>query len=107
MSYILPKTPFLSPDRLISIIISLIYLIIAVLLGGESLFLRTIQFLIWPLALIWFGDDLGNFTGTFLSAGINRPSKGCFLTFLGWVILSLPIFWFIYLWITVFSKNNS
>ena len=91
-------------NRLISAIIALIYLAVsAYLLGGKGFF-RMLQFLILPMACIWYGDDLGNYTGTLLSRGISRPSAGCAVIVAGWILLFLPLFAAAYIYFAVGKK---
>lgn len=48
-------------------------------------------YLLIPLLCIWFGDEMGNYTGTLPGPAINKPTPGCLVTFAGWVLLFLPI----------------
>lgn len=84
-------------NRLISAIIAIIYLTIATYsLGGKG-FLGMIRFLILPIGCIWYGEDLGNYTGSIMSQGISRPSAGCVVSFVGWLLLFLPLFQIVYI----------
>jgi hypothetical protein len=48
-------------------------------------------YLLIPLLCIWFGDEMGNYTGTLPGPAINKSTPGCLVTFAGWVLLLLPI----------------
>ncbi len=43
--------------RKISLGIAIVYLILALIFGGWQLFLIASVALIWPVAMIWFGED--------------------------------------------------
>ncbi len=51
-------------------------------------------FLVMPLACIWFGDEIGEYTGMLPGPGINKTTPGSFVRFGGWLLLLLPLFWF-------------
>ena len=46
--------------------------------------------LLFPLACIWFGDEMGDYVGTLPGPGINRTSPGWMVKLGGWVLLLLP-----------------
>ena len=48
-------------------------------------------YLVLPLLCIWFGDEMGNYTGTLPGPAINKTTPGCLVTFIGWVLLLLPV----------------
>jgi hypothetical protein len=88
--------------RALSLIIAAVYLVVSgfsanskakvladLLIVGGSLLL--------PLACIWFGDELGEYIGTFPGPAINRKSPAWMVKLGGWVLLLLPaiIFWFV------------
>lgn len=52
--------------------------------------------LAFPLACIWFGDELGEYyqDGT-LAPTINTPSPGGLVRLGGWVLLVLPVLMFL------------
>jgi hypothetical protein len=78
--------------RTVSLLVAGIYLVLAQLAGGLELFLRTLLFLVLPLACIWFSDTLGGGTGmTFGGGYITKPSPGFVVYFLGWVLLAMPV----------------
>jgi len=82
--------------KIVALTMSCFYLITAYYSGGGELLLRTLAFLIIPLGCIFFSAAMGGFTG--LSGGgihVSKPTPGCFIAFMGWIILFLPIIIFI------------
>ena len=43
--------------------------------------------LIFIIALIWFGDEMGAYTGPTAHGAITAPTPGCMLRGFGWVIM--------------------
>lgn len=78
--------------RIASLSIVAIYLLTAYLLRGPVLSLKLLMYLILALACIWFGDEMGSFTGYSWTGNINisRQSPGGIVRFFGWVLLILP-----------------
>lgn len=85
--------------KIISLIIALGYLVVVMVkVGGLESFLSWLLLVILPLALIWFSDEMGNYTGPTGGAGL-RPdysSPGCLVRFFGWLLLLAPIFYVFY-----------
>lgn len=80
--------------RRTSLIIAIIYLILALIFGGPALFLVTMALVIVALALIWFGEEIGEYTGGFHRIGrpyITKKSPGALVSFFGWLLLALPV----------------
>jgi hypothetical protein len=59
--------------------------------------------LLLPLALIWFGDALGEYTGPVSRGYIDQKSPGCLVKFFGWVFL-LAVIGFLSVFL-VFSEH--
>lgn len=77
-----------------SLIIAVVYLILALGLGGLQWFLITVALLIVSLALIWFGEEMGDYIGGFHRIGkpyITKKSPGSLVSLFGWALLLLPI----------------
>ncbi len=77
-----------------SLIIAIVYLILALIFGGLELFLITLASLIVALALIWFGEEMGDYIGGFHRIGkpyITKKSPGSLVSLFGWALLLLPI----------------
>ena len=78
-------------NRIISLLIALIYIIVAFIAGsGQSVFYIAV-FLVFVLALIWFSDEMGSYIG-FVGRGppITKETPGCIVRFMGWLFLLLP-----------------
>lgn len=43
-----------------------------------------------PLACIWYGDEMGDYVGTFPGPAINRRTPGWMVKSGGWFLLLLP-----------------
>jgi hypothetical protein len=81
-------------QRKISLIIAVIYLILALIFGGLEWFLITLGLLIVALALIWFGEEMGEYLGGFHRIGkpyITKKSPGSLVSLFGWALLLLPV----------------
>ncbi len=81
--------------RKISLAIAIVYLILALALGGLEWSLITLGLLIVALALIWFGEEMGDYIGGFHRIGkpyITKRSPGSLVSLFGWALLLLPIF---------------
>jgi hypothetical protein len=77
-----------------SLILVAIYVILALIFGGLALFLVTVALSIIALVLIWFGEEIGDYTGGFPRIGqpyITQKSPGALVSLFGWVLLFLPI----------------
>jgi Zn-finger nucleic acid-binding protein len=75
--------------------ISISYLVVASFDGGEKV-IKTLMFLILPLACIFFGKELGGLTGvrfrlTFAAPVVTKPTPGIVVVFMGWVLLLMPL----------------
>ena len=63
--------------------------------------LLTVPYFVFPLACIWFGDEMGEYVGTFPGPAINRRTPGWMVKLGGWFLLLLPAI------ILLFSMLNS
>ena len=79
-------------SRTLSALVASGYLIASFLSSRPEVGLRMIVFLLFPLALIWFGEELGEFTGNWGGHYIDEKSPGWLLSVLGWVLLLVPLF---------------
>ncbi len=80
--------------RKTSLIIAIVYLILALVAGGLVLFLSILCVLIVALAMIWFGEEIGEYTGGFHRIGspyITKKSPGALVSLFGWMLLLLPV----------------
>jgi hypothetical protein len=94
-------------QRIVSLVIAIAYLVgWPILFRPKSLSYLMAGALIWflwlipPLALIWFGDDIGEYCkdGT-LFPEITRSSSGRFVRWGGWMLLLLPVFILLLVWL--------
>lgn len=81
--------------RVLSLVVVLAYAVLAVWkfgLGG----LIALWPLLFPLALIWFAEEIGSVTGYFKSGYVNVQTPGVMVALMGWIFLLSPvIFYFI------------
>jgi len=84
--------------RILSLLIAIGYVIaIVVEEGGWSPYLVVCLFLLPPLALIWFPDEIGGFytKGIWSINRINEPTPGIWVSIMGWFfLLGMPFFWY-------------
>ena len=79
-------------NRILSLIIAVGYIIAAILTSQSGNVVIVVAGIIFALALIWFGDEIGGYTGLSGSGiSITRTSPGCAIIFLGWVFLLSPL----------------
>ncbi len=78
-------------NRILSGVLAGIYLILAFVGGGIEAALRILLYLLLPLACIWFGDEMGDYTGIVRGQGITKSSPGWLVRILGWLLLLMPI----------------
>ena len=85
--------------RLASIVIALAFAVgAAVSQGGvTSSVVKVWLCLLLPLALIWFSDELGSFTGSTTRGGnIDAETPGFLIALMGWFFLiGLPVLIFV------------
>jgi hypothetical protein len=85
----------LSWNRILSGIVVAIYVFTALIaVDGEHAFMIFVA-MVFPLACIWFSDTMGGFIGPAGAIGITAPSPGAFVRILGWIVLLLPLLFFI------------
>ena len=48
-------------------------------------------YLLLPILCIWFGDEVGAYTGALPGPGINRETPGWIVNIGGWFLLLLPV----------------
>jgi len=78
-------------NRVLSVLLALTYIVLAfVFVGGEA-GLRTIMFVILPLGLIWFSEEMSRWSGTFNFQGLTASTPAFMVKCGGWLLLLLPI----------------
>ena len=78
-------------NRILSSLLAIMYIVIALVKGGADAVWKTVLFVIFPLACIWFADAMGGFTGLTGTIAITKASPGIIVCILGWLLLLLPI----------------
>ena len=86
--------------RILSLIVAAGYMILALIGAFSAPSLNTaigsllivVGGLLFPLACIWFGDEMGDYVGTLPGPAINRRTPGGLVKAGGWVLLLLPVF---------------
>lgn len=83
--------------KTLSLFIAIIYVVLSYIFIGTEESFKFMIYLILPLACIWFSKEMGNYTGfsTIMGPRINRTSSGFAVSFMGWLLLLLPIVIFI------------
>ena len=79
-------------NRALSAVVAIVYLVVAYSHGGPVPLVQCLLYLLFPLACIWFSEEMGAFTGVMRGQFVGRESPGCMVAFLGWVLLLLPVF---------------
>ena len=85
-------------SRFFSLLIAAGYLSIVLFMPGHrsipgriGVVLAVAAYLVIPLLCIWFGDEMGNYTGSLPGPAINKPTPGCLVRVAGWVLLFFPV----------------
>jgi hypothetical protein len=89
--------------RALSLVVAFIYLGITLYFPHRNGTLITDLFLVsvalaFPLACIWYPDELGEYYGSLPGPAITQKSPAWMVKVGGWILLLLPaiLFWFIY-----------
>lgn len=51
---------------------------------------QVVGYFLLPLACIWYGEEMGEYVGTFPGPAINRQTPGWMVKLGGWFLLFLP-----------------
>ena len=86
-------------NRILSALLAVIYIIVALVMGGVEESCKVVLFLIMPMACIWFSEAMGGYTGLTTSVPITAPSPGIMVCIVGWVVLLLPVVCVIIAWL--------
>src|SRR5256885_3964570 len=83
-------------QRPLSLTIALVYLVVSLLVyppksvgDGVGVLSKRILGVLFPLACIWFGDEMGDYTGRLSS--VTKPSPGWMVRLGGWCLLLLQV----------------
>ncbi|HKY31352.1 MAG TPA: hypothetical protein VJV23_02365 [Candidatus Polarisedimenticolia bacterium] len=89
---LVPSDPLFTPSRVVSLGVGIIYIVVAVAMGGVKGAVMVICFLFLPLACIWFPDVMASYTGWGLSrVAITKESPESFVYYGGWILVFLPV----------------
>ena len=96
--FLTPRTPFLTTERFYSSLLAIVYVVVSFIIeDGETAF--NVGFaLIFPLAIIWFSEEMGGYIGPTKGGYINRESSPFLLKIIGWIFLLVPGFIFLFSW---------
>jgi hypothetical protein len=79
-------------NRILSGLLAVIYVTTAFATSGAKAGFEVLIFVILPLACIWFGDEMGGYTGASWGGAITDETPGLLVRIAGWLLLLLPIF---------------
>ena len=74
--------------RILSLIIAAGYVAAAVSIGNGLAF-RAV-FLVFPLACIWFSEEVGGYSGFVGLHPVTSATPGCLIAVVGWLLLLAP-----------------
>jgi hypothetical protein len=81
-------------SRTLSLVVACVYLGITIYFAQHAKLITDLLIigsaLLFPLACIWFGDEMGQYYGTLPGPAITRTSPGWMVKLGGWLLLLLP-----------------
>lgn len=77
-------------SKLLSLALSAVYLVAALTSEDVEVILPVLGFVLLSLACIWFGDEIGDYTGWMGPRPITARTPGGMIRFVGWLLLLLP-----------------
>ncbi len=91
----------------LSLLISLAYIGIALLAGAGWEALTVVAYVIFPLACIWFSEEMGNYSGILIQGGPMTPTPRRLVAIGGWLLLLIPFIFALYaLYLCVMPENK-
>jgi hypothetical protein len=78
-------------NRILSGLLAVLYVGGAYMHAGAELAWKVALGVIFPLACIWFGDEMGGYIGPTSSGAITSPTPGWLVCIGGWLVLLLPV----------------
>jgi uncharacterized membrane protein YoaT (DUF817 family) len=88
----------LGPSRTLSLLVSIAYLLISFFIGQPKsarevllVLLVVMAAVVFPLACIWFADEIGEYVGALPGPGITKKSPAWMVKIGGWCLLLLPL----------------
>jgi hypothetical protein len=76
--------------KLLSLVLSAAYLVAGLASEDTEVVLPVLGFVLFSLACIWFGDEIGGYTGWIGLRPITARTPGGMIRFAGWLLLLLP-----------------
>ena len=95
---------FMSPSRILSLAIALVYVTAGVQAGGFGTGIRLAAFCLLPCACIWFPEPMADYTGGVLT-NITKTSPASFVFVLGWIALLGPIIGLGFVWLETIGMH--
>ncbi len=78
--------------RLLSGGIAVAYVVVFLQLANDPRrVIYLVAYLLLPLALIWFSEEMGTYTGIMRFQPVSKQSPGCLVAALGWLLLLAPV----------------
>jgi hypothetical protein len=74
--------------KLISLLMAIVFVGTMYFTDGAEDAMKAGGGMILILALIWFGDEMGAYTGPTSHGAITAPTPGCMLRAFGWIVLA-------------------
>jgi hypothetical protein len=75
----------------LSLLLALGYGIVVATRAGGSAGLIVLLLALVPVAIIWWADGIGSYTGSCGDGSIDAASPGCLIRAIGWAMLLLPL----------------
>lgn len=89
--FIYRRYKFWDLNRILSLSLVIFYNVTALFFNGDSILIYLGLYSLVVCTYIWFGDEIGSFTG----GGFSRETPGCFVRAFGWILLLMPILVFV------------
>ena len=93
--------------KLISLALAAIYVTLAAMGGDARTLFAVIFWVVLALALIWFGDELGEYMGLMRGSLVTAQSPGWLVRLFGWLFLLAPLVYILYLLFTGASLTGA
>lgn len=87
--------PNILTSRGLSLVVASIYLGVTIYFAQQGMLVAALlkvgSGLLFPLACIWFGDEMGDYVGSLPGPAITRTTPGWMVELGGWILLLLPV----------------
>ena len=78
-------------NRILSGLVAALYVVGTYIHGGVEPAWKMAIFVIFPLACIWFADEMGGYIGPTSSGAITNTTPGVLVCIGGWLLLLMPV----------------